>query len=50
MRTILKSILLFILLSISLYANNQKIDECKTDLYYANGVGIDETGSVINLL
>jgi hypothetical protein len=43
MRTILKSILLFILLSISLYANNQKIDECKTDLYYANGVGIDET-------
>ncbi len=41
MRTLLKIISLSMLISISLFANVQKIDECKIDLYYANGIMID---------
>jgi len=41
MRTLLKIISLSLLVSISLFANVKKIDECKVDLYYANGIMID---------
>ena len=43
MRNSLKIISLFILLTVSLFANTQKINECKTDLYYANGIMIKES-------
>jgi len=41
MRTLLKIISLTLLATISLFANVQKIDECKVDVYYANGIMID---------
>ena len=41
MRTLLKIISLYLLISISLFANVEKIDEYKVDLYYANGIMID---------
>ena len=41
MRTLLKIISVLMLISISLLANVQKIDECKSDVYYANGIMID---------
>ncbi|MGK0255569.1 MAG: hypothetical protein ACI81I_000169, partial [Arcobacteraceae bacterium] len=41
MSILLKNISLSFLVSISLFANVQKIDECKVDLYYANGIMID---------
>ncbi len=41
MKNLLKIISLSLLVSISLFANVQEIDECKVDLYYANGIMID---------
>ena len=38
---ILLKIISLLLVSISLFANAQKIDEYKVDLYYANGIMID---------
>ena len=43
MKTLLKIISLLLLVSISLFADTQKIDESKVDLYYANGIMIDMT-------
>ena len=43
MRTLLKIISLSLLISISVFADEQKIDESKVDLYYANGILIDMT-------
>jgi len=41
MRTLLKIISLSLVVSISLFANIPKIDECKSDVYYANGIMLD---------
>ena len=38
MKIFIKIILLLSLLTASIYANIPKIDECKNDLYYANGI------------
>lgn len=42
MKILLKIILLYTLLTSSLFANTPKIDEYKVDLYYANGIMIQD--------
>lgn len=43
MRTFLKIVLLLSLFSVASFANLPKIDECKSDLYYANGILIQKS-------
>lgn len=43
MRFIFKIILFLSLFFVTLFANFQKIDECKSDLYYANGILIQNS-------
>ncbi len=43
MKILPKVISLLLLVSVSLFADTQKIDESKVDLYYANGIMIDMT-------
>ena len=48
MRPLLKIILLCTLLISSIFANTEKINEYKSDLYYANGIMIGETKKQAN--